>query len=114
MAHVQTKRIYEPKGPTDGTRVLVMRLWPRGIKKNSVDIWLRDLGAELPLIKTWKRGKIAWPEFRRRYLAGLKRPAAQEQLRELKALAKTGPVTLLCACPDESRCHRGILTRLLA
>lgn len=113
MARVKTKRIYELKGPGDGTRILVMRLWPRGIKKSAVDIWLRELGAELPLIRAWKGGRLAWPEFRRRYLAGLKKPAAQAQLNELKALAKAGPVTLLCACPDESRCHRGILKRLL-
>lgn len=110
---VRTKRVYDPKAPGDGTRVLVMRLWPRGIKKSQVDAWLKELGAEIPLINAWKSGKVSsWPEFRRRYLAGLKKPAAQTQLRELKALARKGRVTLLCACPDESRCHRGLLKRL--
>ncbi|MBI2152910.1 MAG: DUF488 family protein [Candidatus Rokubacteria bacterium] len=111
---VKTKRVYDPKAPGDGTRVLVMRLWPRGIKKSQVDAWLKELGAEIPLIKAWKSGKVSsWPEFRRRYLAGIKKPAAQTQLRELKALARKGRVTLLCACPGESRCHRGLLKPLV-
>ena len=111
---MRTKRVYDPTAPGDGTRLLVMRLWPRGIKKSHVDAWLKELGAEIPLIKAWKSGKISsWLEFRRRYLAGLKKPAAQTQLREVKALARKGRVTLLCACPDESRCHRGLLKRLL-
>jgi uncharacterized protein YeaO (DUF488 family) len=113
MARVRTKRIYEPKEPTDGTRLLVMRLWPRGIRKSHVDGWLKELGAELPLIRAWKGGRLSWPEFRRRYLAGLKKPAARAQLRELRARAKKGRVTILCSCPDESRCHRGLLKRLL-
>ena len=113
MARVKTKRIYEPKAPGDGTRILVMRRWPRGIKKSHVDHWLKELGAELPLIKAWKAGKLSWPELKRRYLAGLKKPPAQAQLGELKAFARKGRVTLLCACPDEARCHRGLLKRLL-
>ena len=113
MARLFTKRIYDSKEPRVGTRILVMRFWPRGIKKSHVDGWFKDLGAEPPLIKAWKAGKIAWPEFERRYLAGLKKAGAQAQVEELKALTKKGPVALLCACPDEARCHRGILKRLL-
>ena len=113
MARVKTKRVYEPKAAGDGARILVMRLWPRGIEKSSVDGWLKELGAEIPLIRAWKSGKLSWPEFRRRYLAGLNKPAAQAQLRELRARARKRRVTLLCSCPEESRCHRGILKRLL-
>lgn len=114
MAGVRTKRIYDPKAPGDGTRVLVMRLWPRGVRKAQVDLWLKELGAELPLIRAWKSGRLtAWTEFRRRYRAGLAKPPARAQLAELRALARKGPVTLLCACPEESRCHRGILKGLL-
>ncbi len=109
IARVKTKRIYDPKEPGDGTRILVMRFWPRGIKKSHVDAWLKELGTEPSLIKAWKAGKISWPEFRRRYLAGLKKAAAQAQLKELKALAREDTVTLLCSCPAEARCHRGLL-----
>lgn len=113
MPRVRTKRVYDPKAPGDGARILVMRLWPRGIKRSHVDGWLRELGAPLPLIKARKSGMVSWPEFGRRYLASLKKPLARVQLQELRARARRGRVTLLCACPDESRCHRGLLKRLL-
>ena len=113
MARVKTKRVYEPKAAGDGARILVMRLWPRGVTKNRVDAWFKELGAEIALIRVWKAGRITWPEFRRRYLAGLKRPEAKAQRRELGDRARKGRVTLLCSCPEESRCHRGILKRLL-
>lgn len=94
-------------------RILVMRLWPRGIKKTAVDLWLKELGADVANIKAWKAGRLAWPEMRRRYLAGLKRPQAAEQLAELHAHSRRRTVTLLCSCEDEARCHRGILKSLL-
>lgn len=110
---VKTKRVYEEKKRGDGARVLVMRLWPRGIKKERVDVWFKELGAELPLLRAMKAGKISWSGFRKRYAAGLKKPAAQEQLQQLKKMALGRRVTLLCACEDEARCHRGILKKVL-
>lgn len=106
---VEGKRIYEPSSPSDGMRILVMRLWPRGIKKAAVDLWLKELGADVANIKAWKAGQLDWPEMRRRYLAGLKRPSAAAQFAELRALSRRRTVTLLCSCEDEARCHRGIL-----
>ncbi|MBI1958642.1 MAG: DUF488 family protein [Candidatus Rokubacteria bacterium] len=110
---IRTKRIYEPGEIQDGNRVLVMRLWPRGIRKEAVDLWLRDLGAEPANIKAWKAGRLEWPEMRRRYLAGLRRPEARAALARLRALARLGTVTLLCSCEDETRCHRGLLKQAL-
>lgn len=112
-ASAKSKRVYEPPSPADGMRILVMRLWPRGIKKTAVDLWLKELGADVANIRAWKAGRLAWPEMRRRYLAGLKRPPAAEQLAELRALSRRRTVTLLCSCEDEARCHRGILKSLL-
>ena len=106
---VKIKRVYEPSDKGDGLRVLVMRLWPRGIRKERVDLWLRELGADLDMLKAWKAGTIGWPERKRRYLAGLKRPEAAAQLAELRELAARGTVTLLCSCKDERQCHRSIL-----
>jgi uncharacterized protein YeaO (DUF488 family) len=57
--------------------------------------------------------KIGWAEYRRRYRAGLEPPEAQAALAEVRALARTGPVTLLCGCPDEARCHRSLLRKYL-
>jgi uncharacterized protein YeaO (DUF488 family) len=110
---VKGKRIYEPPSPSDGLRILVMRRWPRGIKKSAVDLWRKELGADVANIKAWKAGQLDWPEMRRRYLAGLKRPAAAEQLAELRDHSRQRAVTLLCSCEDEARCHRGILKSLL-
>lgn len=108
-----TKRVYDPPHRADGLRVLVMRLWPRGIPKDSIDIWLKELGAELSNLKAWKAGALSWPEMKKRYVAGLKRPAAAGQLAELKRLARRKRVTILCSCEVEARCHRGILRALL-
>src|SRR2546428_7260525 len=108
---LKAKRVYEPKSSRDGTRVLLMRLWPRGIKKAHVDLWLRDLGAELGNLRAYNAGRVSWPEMRRRYLAGLKREPAASALTRLKFMARRGRVTVLCSCPDESRCHRGVLRK---
>jgi len=110
---LRTKRVYDPPEKTDGTRVLVMRLWPRGIKKSAVDLWLKDLGAEVGNLRAFKTGRIGWPEMRRRYLTGLKREPAAGALRTLRGMAKRGRVTALCSCENERRCHRSLLQSVL-
>jgi uncharacterized protein YeaO (DUF488 family) len=106
---IAIKRVYEPKTRADGTRVLIMRLWPRGIRKSHVDIWLKECGPVLPLMRAFRSGQIGWAEYRRRYRKGLARPEAQAHLAAVRAYAKSGRVTLLCGCPDETRCHRSLL-----
>jgi uncharacterized protein YeaO (DUF488 family) len=90
-----------------------MRLWPRGIKKSAVDLWLKDLGAEVADLRAFKAGRIGWPQMRRRYVAGLKREPAASALRRLRAMAKRSRVTVVCACEDEKRCHRSLLRAAL-
>lgn len=114
MARVLTKRVYDPAAPSDGTRVLIMRLWPRGIRKDRVRLWLRELGPVTPLLRAFRGGAIGWSEYRRRYLRGLGRPEAREALARLRGLIREGPVTLLCGCADERRCHRSLLKAYLA
>jgi uncharacterized protein YeaO (DUF488 family) len=106
---IATKRIYAPADPADGTRVLIMRLWPRGIRKERVDRWLKELGPIKPLLRDFLDRKVDWPTYTARYLAGLERPEAQEALAEVSALAREGRVTLLCGCADETHCHRSLL-----
>ncbi|MBI2492677.1 MAG: DUF488 family protein [Candidatus Rokubacteria bacterium] len=65
------------------------------------------------MLRAFRAGKIGWAEYRRRYLAGLDRPEALAALAEVRALARRGPVTLLCGCPDEARCHRALLREYL-
>ena len=108
---IKTKRIYEPAAPADGHRLLIMRRWPRGIKKTAVDSWEPDLGPSLPLLTDYRQGKIDWPALAERYreeMAG--RP---EALAKAAALAKAGDVTLLCGCQDETHCHRTLLKAIL-
>jgi len=57
------KTVYDKPESSDGKRILVMRLWPRGVARDKVDVWLKELGTEKELIKRWKSGKISWKEF---------------------------------------------------
>ena len=106
---IAARRIYDPPSDSEGTRVLIMRLWPRGIRKSRVDVWLKELGPVLPLLRAFRGGQIGWAEYTRRYLAGLERPEAQAPLAEVRAAATKGTVTLFCGCPDENHCHRSLL-----
>jgi len=110
---LRAKRVYDKPERADGTRVLVMRLWPRGIKKSAVDVWLKDLGADVASIRAFKAGRIGWPEMRRRYVAALKREPAASALKRLRAMARRGRVTVLCSCADAKRCHRSLLSAAL-
>ena len=110
---IKLKRIYDVPDDADGLRILVMRLWPRGIRKDKVDRWLKELGADRDLLRAWKAGEVNWPERRERYLAGLERPEAAAELDHLRALARDHTVTLMCACKDERECHRSLLRDVL-
>jgi len=103
------KSVSDPKSEDDGFRVLVMRYWPRGVKKERIDEWYRELGTNKELIKAWEGGKLTWPQFKKRYIADLKEPNKQQLIRQLAQRAKTEKITLLCGCRDPSRCHRIIL-----
>ena len=109
MFPLTTKRIFDPPSPQDGARVLVMRFWPRGVPRSAVDHWFRELGTDPELIKQWKQGTIRWTAFRRSYLRGLQDPAARQAVTEIRKLLAKSPVTLLCSCPEEARCHRSLL-----
>jgi uncharacterized protein YeaO (DUF488 family) len=110
---VAIKRIYEVPDPQDGARVLIMRYWPRGIRKEKVHVWLRELGPVVPLLRAFLDEEITWGQYVPRYLAGLRRPQARAALAEIRRLARQGRVTLLCGCADPQRCHRSLLQRHL-
>ena len=107
------KTVYSPKEATDGKRILVMRIWPRGIRKTSVDLWLQDLGTSRELIKEWKTGKMTWGEFSKRYKRELKAEPQKQLICDVAHMAESTPVTLLCSCKNPNRCHRGILKTLI-
>ncbi|MEV4683665.1 DUF488 domain-containing protein [Streptomyces kurssanovii] len=111
----KVRRVYEEPGPDDGLRVLVDRLWPRGLSKDAahVDEWPKALTPSSEL-RRWFHGPDGeYEEFRRRYEAELAEPAAAEALRKLRTLAAEGPVTLLTASKEPDRSHAAVLRSLL-
>jgi uncharacterized protein YeaO (DUF488 family) len=110
---IVTRRIYDPPSAEDGQRVLIMRLWPRGIRKERVGVWLKELGPVPALLRDFLDGRITWAQYVPRYLAGLERPEAQAAVAEVRRRAREGRVTLLCGCADEQRCHRSLLRAYL-
>jgi uncharacterized protein YeaO (DUF488 family) len=98
---VQIKRVYEPAAKSDGFRVLVDRLWPRGLSKQDahVDLWLREVGPSTALRKWFNHDPDRWVEFQRRYHAELKEKTAL--LATIREQSKTHPVTLLYSAKDE-------------
>ncbi|HLW86423.1 MAG TPA: DUF488 family protein [Candidatus Sulfotelmatobacter sp.] len=113
---VATKRVYEPAKRNDGTRVLVDRLWPRGLTKEraAVDQWLRDLAPSDELRKWFHAQPEAWDSFRKKYLKELARPEAETELRQLYDLAhKRKQLTLLFASRMEERNNATVLKALL-
>jgi uncharacterized protein YeaO (DUF488 family) len=100
---IKLKRAYEPATDDDGMRVLVERLWPRGVTKTrlKLDAWLKDVAPSAGLRKWFSHDPKKWPEFRRRYFAELRaHPAAW---RPLLSAAKRGRVTFVYAAHDEAR-----------
>ncbi|MEU8761557.1 DUF488 family protein [Streptomyces sp. NPDC048659] len=113
---VRVRRIYEPPAPDDGLRVLVDRLWPRGIAKADahIDEWPKALTPSTELRRWYHGPDGAYEEFRRRYRLELAEPAAAEALDALRARTAEGPVTLLTAAKDPALSHTAVLTELLA
>jgi uncharacterized protein YeaO (DUF488 family) len=102
-AAVKVRRVYDAAGDEDGQRILVDRLWPRGITKDKagIDLWLKDI-APSHALRTRFHGKPAdWDAFRAAYAAELKGEEAQAAVRELRSRLRRGPVTLLHAARDE-------------
>jgi uncharacterized protein YeaO (DUF488 family) len=115
---ILTKRAYEKPSPKDGARVLVDRLWPRGVTKSAAKLekWLRDL-APSDGLRRWYHGQDGadFPEFRKRYLAELRQPAAAAALTELYDLAaRHQTVTLIYAAKNEQQNNATVLRDLLS
>lgn len=111
---VRVKRIYEPASKADGVRILVDRLWPRGISKSGakLDLWLPDLGPSTVLRRWFNHDPERWEEFRRRYNAELKKKGVL--LSTIKQRAKGHPVTLLYSAKDERHNQAVALQSFLA
>jgi uncharacterized protein YeaO (DUF488 family) len=110
---VRVKRAYRPAASADGTRILVDRLWPRGVRKSAaaIDRWAKDVAPSTALRKWFAHDPARWPEFRGRYAAELHHH--RDELAELRALARRKRVTLVFAAHDERRNHAVVLRRVL-
>lgn len=99
--NIRIKRVYEQPDPADGTRILVDRLWPRGMTKEKagVDLWLKNIAPSTELRKWFGHEPAKWEEFKQRYRQELREN--KEQVSLLKEQLKKGPVTLLYGAKDE-------------
>ena len=109
---IQLKRIYAEPSPSDGKRILVDRLWPRGLSKEKaqVDLWLKEVAPSNELRKWFSHDPEKWPEFKKRYRAELKQNP--DAINELKAASK-GNTTLLYGARDTEHNEAVVLQELL-
>ncbi|MBV8935892.1 MAG: DUF488 family protein [Alphaproteobacteria bacterium] len=101
---LRIKRVYDPSDEGDGARVLVDRLWPRGLPREraQIDLWLKEIAPSNSLRRLFHGNPAGWEEFKAAYYAELKQPAAQAAADQLRGRLVRGPVTLLFAARDES------------
>ena len=100
---LKLKRVYDPYAKADGMRVLVDRLWPRGMKKEEagVDLWLKEIAPSDALRKWFSHEPAKWQEFKKRYRKELE--DRQDMIEDLRKEAQKGTVTLLFAAKDSER-----------
>ncbi len=112
---IRVRRVYDPPEPQDGTRVLVDRLWPRGLRKDAahLDEWAKDVAPSRDLRTWYGHDPAKFAEFCRRYTAELSSGAARAALEHLTTLAAAGAVTLLTATRDIGNSQAAVLAGLL-
>src|ERR1051326_569929 len=115
QVRIALKRVYDEPDPDDGTRVLVERLWPRGLSKEraDVDVWLKEIAPSRELRTWYGHDPEKFAEFRRRYESELASQAGQAAVARLRDLVKQGPVTLVFAAHDTEHTHAIVLRDLL-
>lgn len=115
ILRIALKRVYDEPEPSDGTRVLVDRLWPRGLSKERahIDLWLKDIAPSSELRIWFGHDPAKFAEFRRRYEAELASGTAHEAMEKLRELAQRGPTTLVFAARDAEHANASVLRDLL-
>lgn len=111
--NVRLKRAYEPAEAADGVRILVDRLWPRGVSKEDarIDEWIRDIAPSTELRTWFGHDPVRWVEFQRRYRDEIR--AHPDRLVQLRDLARKGPMTLVYAARDEAHNDAVVLRDVL-
>ena len=112
---VRYRRIYDDVSSENGTRILVDRIWPRGIRKQDahVDEWMRDVAPSTELRRWYGHDPDRYAEFRRRYLAELREPERQQALQRLRETAGHNRLTLLTASRDLEHSQAAVLAHWL-
>ncbi len=115
MRHIRLRRVYDDPSPEDGRRVLVDRVWPRGMSKAAarLDEWSKEVAPSTELRRWYGHDPSRFDEFVRRYREELARPEPAEALRHLRALAREGPLVLLTATRDVRTSQAAVLAELL-
>lgn len=113
--HIDYRRIYDEPHAGDGTRVLVDRVWPRGMRKESahLDEWMREIAPSTELRRWYGHDPARFDEFRRRYLAELAEPPWHDATRHLRELAGQGDLVLLTATRDLEHSQAAVLASWL-
>ena len=111
--NIKLKRAYEPPAAGDGTRILVDRLWPRGVKKATaaIDVWAKDIAPSTKLRQWFGHEIERWEEFRRRYTAELEQKS--DLMNALRVLARSGPITLVFGAHDQTHNDAVVLRKVL-
>jgi len=114
-SQIRVRRVYDAPSPADGARVLVDRVWPRGLRKDAahLDEWAKDAAPSTELRKWYGHDPAKFGEFRRRYLDELSGAAQRKELGRIRALAATGPVTLLTATRAVDISQAAVLAQVL-
>ena len=109
-SHIRLKRAYDPPTADDGYRILIDRLWPRGVRKAdaAIDQWAKDLAPSTELRLWFGHDPASWEEFRRRYAQEL--ALQKEAIQALREQARNDPITLVYAAKDE-RCNNAVALR---
>lgn len=112
---IRVRRVYDEPTPDDGARVLVDRIWPRGLRTDAahLDEWVKDVAPSTTLRRWFGHDPGKFAEFESRYRQELDEPARRAALDTLRELAERGPVTLLTATRDVPHSHVAVLAELL-
>jgi uncharacterized protein YeaO (DUF488 family) len=115
MPEIRVRRVYDAPSPADGARVLVDRIWPRGLRKDAAHLteWAKDAAPSTELRQWYGHDPEKFSEFRRRYLDELSGRVQRDELGKLRALAATGPVTLLTATRAVDISQAAVLAQVL-
>ena len=111
--NIKLKRAYEAPAVADGTRILVDRLWPRGVKKATaaIDLWAKDIAPSTELRQWFGHETDRWEEFRRRYVAELEQKP--DLINEIRSLARKGQITLVFGAHDQTHNDAVVLKKVL-